>query len=73
MILYEFNNNYDVILGTLFPILNQFENDDQLLAAPWIWWLASSIHCTGIVEYHVQYLVFPFDLGSNRTHSRLDN
>jgi len=56
---YKFDNEYDVILFTLFIILDQLERKDQIFAAQCIWWLASIIQYTEILLFYRQYKIFP--------------
>jgi len=58
---HKFNNEYDVILWTIFLLLDRFEKEDQLFTAQCIWWLASMIQFMEILIYYRHYQIFPSD------------
>jgi len=55
----KFNNEYDMIIFTLFKLLDHFEKQDELFAGQFIWWLASIIQFTKMLIYYWHYKIFP--------------
>jgi len=58
---YKFNKEYNVILFTLYALLDRFEKEDRLFAVHYIWQLGSKIQFTVILIYYRHYKVSPSD------------
>jgi len=55
---WRFTNDYDIIVYALYPLIRQFQREDNIFAAQCIWWLASIIQYTEILKYYCEYQVF---------------
>ena len=55
----KLTNDHDIIVYTLFLSIRWFQKEDNIFAAQCVWWLASIIQYTEILNYYVQYQTFP--------------
>jgi len=55
----KFTNDYDIITYAFVLLIPIFKKEDNIFVAQCIWWLASVIQYTGILQLYFDYQKFP--------------